>query len=88
MTAPKTFDRPKYSRYTVDNQPALQIRLNRDVGPLPAGLSLELPRDTAVALLSRKDVATPVGSFSAYADMVLSRDDLDEIGFDLIAAND
>ena len=62
--------------------PPLSIRLNRDTGLLPGGVSIQFPNDVARALLSRKDVATPVANFDLFPDLILDEDDLKQIGFD------
>jgi hypothetical protein len=64
------------------DQPAIQIRLLRDTGKLPANIAIALPRETALTLLSQKNVAVPVGDFAILPDLTLDEDDLRTLEFD------
>lgn len=64
-------------------QPAIQIRLLRNVGKLPADIAIEFPRDVALVLLSYTNVAIPVGDFAILPDLILDVEDLKHLDFDL-----
>lgn len=54
-------------------QPLL-IRLKKDVGKIPAGLTVELPRREALSLVRRR-LAAVVGDLSSGVDLALAEDD-------------
>jgi hypothetical protein len=61
----------------------LLISLTKDIGKLPAGISIQFPHDVGVALIHRgTGVAIPVGSFAATPDLVIDDDDMQHVGFD------
>ncbi len=65
----------------IDNPPIL-VTLSEPVGELPAGLVFQLPDWLACALILRR-VATPVANLSAYADVVITEDDIERLGLGL-----
>jgi len=76
----RTMEPTDYTDYLA--QPAIQIRLLRDVGKLPANIAIEFPRDIALVLLSHKNVAVPIGDFAILPDLVLDAEDLKQLDFD------
>lgn len=63
----------------VIEHPPLLVRLTQDVGSLTSGLSCFLPSDMAVALIRRR-LATPIGDMNAFADVVITHDELPDVG--------
>jgi hypothetical protein len=56
----------------------LLIRLNDDVGKLPAGIVVSLPKQYAWSLI-RSKLASVVGSFNAVPDLTLDESETDVV---------
>ena len=55
----------------------LNVRLKKDFSKLPAGISIQFPRDIALALILHKH-ALPVGNQWAQPDLIIDQESLDE----------
>jgi hypothetical protein len=65
----------------LDEAPELLIRLTTDVGLLPKGYAIELPRFESLRLIRRGlACAVAVGTLSAAPDLTLTEDDCIEAG--------
>jgi len=58
--------------------PPLLVYMTREIGKLPRGITILLPRATAVALVYR-ELALPVSSFAVPADLTVDESDLDHL---------
>jgi hypothetical protein len=61
------------ARRSITNNPPLLIRLNHDVGKLPASVALGLPRPIARSLIMQR-LAIPVGNFKTKPDAIINYD--------------
>lgn len=66
-------------RITLPLEHPLLIRLRKDVGKIPAGLTVELPRKEALALVRRR-LAAVVGDLMAEPHVALNEDEAAEAG--------
>jgi hypothetical protein len=64
------------------HNPPLLVTLSEPVGELPAGLVFQLPDWLACALILRR-VATPVANLSAYADVTITEEQIEELDLGL-----
>ena len=58
------------ARRSIRHNPPLLIRLNHDIGKLPASVALRLPRPIARSLIMQR-LAVPVGSFRTQPDAII-----------------
>jgi len=61
------------ARRSIRHNPPLLIRLNHDIGKLPASVALRLPRPFARSLIMQR-LAVPVGSFKIQPDAIIECD--------------
>ena len=55
--------------------PPILVRLNRDLGPIPANILIQFPREFAESLILRR-LAVPVGDFQLQPELYLDQCDL------------